>query len=417
MNTHASPIPAPPTASAAGTTATPGAGAPGGRRRIGTWAVALAFWAVTAGTTVPTPLYPLYERAFGFSPLAVTVAFAVYALAVVAGLLALGGLSDRYGRRPVAAAALLTALAAAVVFLLAENLAALLVGRVLSGLAAALITGTATAHLAELAPADGRFRAGRLALAANMGGLACGPLLAAVLADTTDWPLRAAWVAAAALLTAALAALAVAPETVTPRERGTGSVARAPRVPTAPRREFRHAALAAGAGFAVLGVLTAVTGLFLAEVAHLHDLLATAATVSLAFACTGTGQLLAARLGRAALPAACAGLIVAAGLIAAAVAASSLLPLLGAALTVGLATGVAVGHGIALIGARTPPGTRSRTVSAFFAALYTMLALPAVGVGALIGAVGLRTATTVFAAAVAALAAAVLLTQREPARR
>ncbi|MFF3006848.1 MFS transporter [Kitasatospora sp. NPDC057940] len=417
MEPHTAPIPTLLTTPAVGTAAAPGTGVPGGRRRAGTWAVAGAFWAVTAGTTVPTPLYPLYERAFGFSPFAVTVAFAVYALAVVAGLLALGGLSDRYGRRPVAAAALLTALAAAVVFLLAENLTALLVGRVLSGLAAALITGTATAHLAELAPAGGRFRAGRRALAANMGGLACGPLLAAVLADTTAWPLRTVWAVAAALLLAALAALTVAPETVTPGERGTGSAARGPRVPTAIRTEFRRAVLAAGAGFAVLGVLTAVTGLFLAEVVHLHSHLAAAATVSLAFACTGTGQLLAARLGRAALPAACVGLIVAAGLIAAAVAAASLLPLLGAALTAGLSTGVAVGHGIALIGTRTPPETRSRTVSAFFAVLYTMLALPAVGVGALIGAVGLRTAAGVFAAAVAVLASAVLLAQQRPARR
>lgn len=302
-------------------------------------------------------------------------------------------------------------------FLLAENLTALLIGRVLSGLAAALITGAATAHLTELAPTGGRLRAGRLALIANMGGLACGPLLAALLADTTRWPLRAAWAATAALLLAALAALVVVPETVTPRERGTGPAFRAPRVPTAIRTEFWRSALAAGAGFAVLGVLTAVTGLFLAEVAHIHSLLATAATVSLAFACTGTGQLLAGRLDRAALPMACTGLVVAAALIAAAVATASLLPLLGAALMVGLATGVAVGHGITLIGTRTPPETRSRTVSAFFAILYTMLAMPAVGVGALIDAVGLRTAATVFAAVVAALAATILLTQRVSATR
>lgn len=72
------PLPSSPTPPAlARTAAGPREDVLSGRRRIGTWAVVGGFWAVTAGTTVPTPLYPLYERAFGFSPLAVTVAFAV----------------------------------------------------------------------------------------------------------------------------------------------------------------------------------------------------------------------------------------------------------------------------------------------------------------------------------------------------
>lgn len=75
--------------------------------------VAAAFWVTMMGTTIPTPLYPRYEAAFHFSSLMVTVAFAVYALGVVAGLLCFGSLSDRLGRRPVTAAALLLAGAAA----------------------------------------------------------------------------------------------------------------------------------------------------------------------------------------------------------------------------------------------------------------------------------------------------------------
>lgn len=441
------------------------------RRLISTIVIMGAFWATMAGTTIPTPLYPLYERAFGFGALAVTVIFGVYALAVVAGLLSLGGLSDRLGRRPIVAVALTLAVLAAVVFLLAGNLAELLAGRVLSGAAAALMTGAATAQLAELAAPGGHTRAGRLALGANMGGLASGPLLAGLLGEYAPWPLRSSWWVIGALLLLALAALVLVPETlharrahpaeppgphgaaeqagsvsvpvgpaggtVTARNPGsvsrpsmaaeTGAAARAvatrnpgsgtrPSVPAEIRGPFWRAALLAGSGFAVLGVLTAVTGLFLAEVAHIHSLLATASIVTVAFVCIGLGQLLEGRVERVASLVSGAGLLLGAGLIATAMATATYPPLLCAAVSTGLATGIAIGHGITLINTRTPAAGRGGTVSAFFAVLYIMLALPAIGVGALIGTLGLRTAGTVFAAVVAVLVAGVVASARPQVR-
>ena len=51
----------------------------GGRRTYPMWLAAYAFAVVMLGTTLPTPLYPIYERLWGFSPLVITVIFAVYA--------------------------------------------------------------------------------------------------------------------------------------------------------------------------------------------------------------------------------------------------------------------------------------------------------------------------------------------------
>ena len=85
------------------------------------------------GTTVPTPLYPLYEMEFGFSSLTVTVVYALYALGVVVGLLVFGRLSDQIGRRPVILIALLLSVAADAVFLAAVDLAMIIVGRILAG--------------------------------------------------------------------------------------------------------------------------------------------------------------------------------------------------------------------------------------------------------------------------------------------
>ncbi|MGA2927425.1 MAG: MFS transporter, partial [Solirubrobacteraceae bacterium] len=67
---------------------------PEARRGHGFWAVAFAFAAVMAFTTVPTPLWSLYAARDHFSSFTVTLVFAVYAVAVAASLFLVGHLSD-----------------------------------------------------------------------------------------------------------------------------------------------------------------------------------------------------------------------------------------------------------------------------------------------------------------------------------
>ena len=368
---------------------------------------AYAFWATMVGTTVPTPLYPLYQHDFGFSALMVTVIFAVYALGVVVGLLAFGRLSDEIGRRPVIAVALLLAALAAGLFLAADGLPWMLTARVLSGFSAALITGGATAALLDLAAPGRKARAQSLAIAANMGGLACGTLLSGLLAQWAGSPLRLPWLVTLGLTAVAAAGLVALPETVA-APAGFRLRPQALRVPAPIRPAFLRAALTAGSGFAVLGVLTAVTGLFLGRVLHFEDPALTGLVVFLAFACTALGQFAARVLpaGRA-LPVACAGLVLAAALIATALLAESLPALLAGAAANGLATGIAVGNGLGVINGGTPPQHRGEVVSTYFAILYAMLSVPVIGVGVLIQAAGLRTAGVTFSALVAALALAV----------
>ncbi|WP_063788021.1 MFS transporter [Streptomyces sp. NRRL B-1140] len=376
---------------------------------LAVFSVAFAFWITMAGTTAPTPLYPLYGEEFGFTPFTVTVVFAVYALGVVLGLLVFGRLSDQVGRRPVLVAATLLSVVAAVVFLLAHSVAAMLVARVVSGFSAALVTGAATASLAERLGQHSRIKPATLALFANMGGLACGTLIAGILADLAPSPLRTPWVVMLAL--AAIGMLGVLVNQESSAHRSGFSLQVQPlHVPAEIRSDFLRSAMAAGAGFAVLGVLTAVTGLFLGTVLHESSHALTGLVVFIAFACTALGQLLVRTLKPAtALPASCLGLIVAAGLIAAAMATSTLAPLLVGAAVNGLATGIAVGHGIGGITTRSAPQHRGASVSTFFAILYSMLAVPAIGVGVLIRETSLRPAGETFSAVVAALSLGVLL--------
>ena len=153
--------------------------------------VAFAFAVAMLGTTLPTPLYPIYREEFDFSNLTITVIFALYAAGVIAALLLFGNLSDAIGRRRALLPGLALSAASAVVFLLADGLPLLFTGRILSGLSAGIFTGTATATLVDLAPAGETQRATLVATVVNIGGLGLGPLLAGVLAQYAADPLHA----------------------------------------------------------------------------------------------------------------------------------------------------------------------------------------------------------------------------------
>jgi MFS family permease len=376
---------------------------------------AFVFWTVMLGTTVPTPLYPLYERSFGIVPVEVTVLFAVYAVGVVVGLLTLGRLSDQIGRKPVLGIALLLSAAAASLFLVSDNLTMLLVARVISGFSAALATGAGTAAIGEQLPASRKWLGPVLALLANMGGLASGTMLAGILAQWAGHPLRLSWIVDLALIGVSLVGLVTVAETVR-RTRPTFRFQRLS-IPHEIRGEFIRASAAAGAGFAVLGVLTSVTGILLGTELGRNDPALTGFVVFLGFVFTGAGQLIDRRLPpRVSLPAACVALVVAAGLIAWAVLGAALAPLLAAAVVVGLGTGSAVSAGLRAIATGVPAERRGEAFSAFFAILYTVLAVPAIGVGLVIEYANLHWAGGIFSLIVALLALTVLisLSRRRP---
>jgi MFS family permease len=62
-------------------------------------AVAGKLGVMFVGATLPTPLYPLYREAFGFSAVTLTLIYATYDLGNLAALLFFGPLSDQIGRR------------------------------------------------------------------------------------------------------------------------------------------------------------------------------------------------------------------------------------------------------------------------------------------------------------------------------
>ncbi len=371
-------------------------------------AVAYAFLIVMAGTTLPTPLYALYRARFGFSELMVTVIFATYAAGVIVALLLFGRLSDDIGRRRALLPGLVLSGLSAVAFLLAHGLALLLVGRLLSGLSAGIFTGTATAALIDLAPSGAQGRATLVATMVNMGGLGLGPLLAGLLVQWGPWPLRLTFWVDLALVAVALAGVLAVPESPM-RDRRLRIRPQALGVPPQVRGVFVEAALAGFAGFAVLGMFTAVSPAFLAGLLHQHSHVLLGVVVFAVFAASTVGQLALARVpGAAALPLGSAGLVIGALVVAASLLASSLGLLVAGGIVAGLGQGLSFRAGLTAINAQAPEDQRASVASSFFVIAYVALSIPVIGVGVLTQTAGLRAAGLVLTVAVACLAAAVL---------
>jgi MFS family permease len=79
------------------TRATPQATSRATRRRAAFWLLAFVFAATMLGTTLPTPLYVIYQARWHFAAGIVTLIFAVYAAGVLTALLLAGRSSDQAG--------------------------------------------------------------------------------------------------------------------------------------------------------------------------------------------------------------------------------------------------------------------------------------------------------------------------------
>ena len=376
-------------------------------------ATAYAFVATMLGTTLPTPLYPTYQKQLDFGALTVTIVFATYAIGVLAALLAFGRASDTVGRRPTLLAGLAAALLSSVVFLVAApvhahvgGLSLLLVGRFLSGLSAGVFTGTATAALTDFA-GEHTTRATVVAAIANIGGLGLGPLVAGALAKSAPHPLATPYVVHLVLIALAAAALLRIPEPVDVQRPRRLTVQRLG-VPASLRTIFVSAGTAGFAGFAVLGFFTAVTPATLALFGH-HNPLLTGVVVFVVFAASAVGQLVSIRVpARPALLGGTSLLVVGTAVIGLGIGTESLAVLIAGGVVTGVGQGCSFRSALGAIVGASPGDQRAAVSSSFFAICYVGISLPVVGIGASSDAIGLQKTAVIFAVAIAVLSAIAL---------
>src|SRR5215475_1785813 len=365
------------------------------------------------GTTLPTPLYPDYQHQFGFGQLTETVVFAIYAVGVLATLLLLGQVSDVVGRRPMLYVSITAAVVSTAVFIVADGvrghagIVLLLIGRVLSGLSAGIMTGTATAAIRDSAGPDRGMLAGLIAAMAQITGLGLGPLLGALLLEAIDDPSRLIYVIYVVALALAAVAITALPETVR-RERDRSSRLVTPLHPRDVLAQANVFGLVGFAGFAVLGLFTAVTPSFLDRLGQ-HAPISTGLVVFSVFAASALGQLATVRLElRTTLILGVATLSVGAAIVGAGLRLPSIPVLVAGGLVAGAGQGISFRAALSQATTSTRPTERGAAASSFFVICYLGISLPVIGLGAATRAWGLLVAGQVFAAVVVAIGIATL---------
>lgn len=377
--------------------------------------LAFAFLVVMLGTTLPTPLYPIYQAEYGFSQLVITLIFAVYAIGVIGALIATGRWSDQLGRRPMLLAGMAFAGLSDVIFLAGDSLGMLLVGRVISGISAGIFTGTATVAVIELAPHAYKARATLAATAVNMGGLGLGPLVAGILVTWLPAPLELSYGLHLVMLAVAVWLVWRAPETVSRAAKPDLRVQRLS-LPREVRGVFLPAALVGFAGFAVLGFFNSMAPAFMQEVLGERNLAVIGLVVCLVFIASTLGQSLQSRLApQWRLPMGCVCLLVGVSLIGTGIATHWMTAFFCGALIAGAGQGIGFRSGLGAVAAACPADQRGAVTSTFFVVAYVALSIPVVGIGFATHFVGLVSAGSGFAGlAVLLCAVALILVMRMP---
>jgi len=124
---------------------------------------------ITGSVNLQVPLYQHYAEISRASHTVSSLAFAAYVAGLVPVLLWFAGASDRFGRKPVVYASLLSSLSATLVMIYSPTIQSLFFARVLQGVGVGLGMGTITAYLSEQRPFGEKVVAGHVAMISSLG--------------------------------------------------------------------------------------------------------------------------------------------------------------------------------------------------------------------------------------------------------
>ncbi|HEX2672531.1 MAG TPA: MFS transporter [Polyangiaceae bacterium] len=202
-----------------------------------------------AGSIAPTPVYALYQAAWGYTPITTTLVFAVYALAVLASLLIAGSVSDHVGRRPVLLAALAFQGLAMLLFATAGGVNALLIARVVQGLSTGAALGALGAGMLDIDRARGTIANS----VAPMLGTATGGFVSGLMVQFLPSPTHLVYLALLAVFALQGVGVLSMPEMSTPAPGALASLRPQLRLPVSLRRAVWLAAPLLIASWALAG--------------------------------------------------------------------------------------------------------------------------------------------------------------------
>ena len=363
------------------------------------------------GSTLVTPLYVLYEEAFDFSELMLTLIFAAYALGNIASLFVFGRISDQIGRRRTALPAIGVAVLATLAFLFAAGTAWLFVARALSGLAIGMASAAAAAWIVDLTRNRKEQRGAEITTGAIFTGLAIAALAGGLLAQYGPAPLKLPFIIYLVVLAVLAVVVSRTKDTVEDRAESLDEVSLKPRIGIPPdiRGRFVSPAATAFAAFAVTGFYVALAPSLLKRDMEVTNLavagaIVCALLVSAAVTAVGTSGLKSrtAMLSGASMMVPGVALLVASQMLA------SLPLLVVAAVVTGVATALGYRGSLQVVNEIAPKAQRAEVIASFQIVCFTGNAVPVIGIG-VISTIWSPVAATVSLAAVATLLALVAL--------
>jgi MFS family permease len=240
---------------------------------------ALTFAALYLAAGAPTPLLVVFQQEWGFAPWVLTLAFATYAIGLLAALLVVGQLSDYAGRRPVVIVALAVELLAMLMFVFAPGIGWVIAARAVQGIATGAATSAFTASIVEHAPAHRKRLGTIIGSVAPAGGLGIGALLTGAAVQFTRHASLIVFAVLAVIMAAGAVVTALSAETAAPRRGAARSLVPQVVIPRAARREFTAAVPVLLAAWMLSGLFLGLVPTIIEDLFGLHSGLLNGATV------------------------------------------------------------------------------------------------------------------------------------------
>jgi MFS family permease len=376
----------------------------------------LAFAALYLAAGAPTPLLVVFERQWGFPASVLTVAFAAYALGLLAALLVVGSLSDYLGRRPVLVVALVVELAAMLTFVFAPNIGWVITARIVQGIATGAASSAFTASIVELAPARHKKLGAVISSVAPAGGLGLGALLTGAAVQFTRDANLIVFGALAVIMALGTAVTVLSTETVTPRPGARRALVPRVTVPRAARREFTAAVPVHLGSWMLAGLFMGLVPTIIRDIFGIDSGLLNGATAFVEPAAAAVAGFFLGRLTPRSTTQVGGIAVLAGTAIIVGGVAFGVLPLLWVGGIVGgVGFGASFSGALRTIAPLAAPHQRAGLFAAVFLVAYLAFGVPSIVAGLLVGVIGLLGTVLAYGVAIIAAAAVGLLAQHRVA--
>jgi len=354
---------------------------------IGSAAVFAALY-VAAGA--PTPLLVVFEQQWRFPAWVLTVAFASYALGLLAALLVAGSLSDHIGRRPVLIGSLLVELGAMLMFVFAPGIGWVIAARTVQGIATGAATSAFSASVVEHAPERHKKLGTIITSVAPAGGLGVGALLTGAAVQFSSHATLIVFTSLAVIMILGTGVAAFSAETVSSHPGAARSLIPHVSVPRAARREFVASIPVHAAAWMLAGLFMGLVPTILRDLLDLHSGLLNGATAFVEPAAAAVAGLFLGRLTpRRTVFVGGAGVLLGTAVIEAGVASGTLSLLWVGGIVGGVGFGASFSGAVRTIAPLGQPHQRAGLFAAVYLVAYLSFGVPAIVAGLLIAPVGL----------------------------